>query len=245
MPHSEIANRAAPHAPSAIQSSDSVTMFGFAAALIQQISDPVSALAGEVEAICSADRDDPLTEQARCEAFARISSIADRTSAYLVQAQTMLRATNEWKPLEIDAMIRDVAMRIAAAPFGSGIEFTLRLPPDMPKIAANRSQIDRLLWEVMRNAAEAMADISGRKLLVVECAIVDGELEIAVSDQGPGCADAEAIFTLFASGKTGHAGIGLNIARAFANANGGQLRARHGGNGRNGCLRVIFTLPLH
>jgi two-component system, OmpR family, sensor histidine kinase ChvG len=79
----------------------------------------------------------------------------------------------------------------------------------------------------------------------------DGQAVLAVSDAGPGiaAADLERVFDRFftsrpASGpaaRDGHAGLGLAIARALAEAHGGTLTAA---NRPEGGARFELTLPL-
>ena len=69
------------------------------------------------------------------------------------------------------------------------------------------------------------------------------EIEIAVSDSGPGVPpdQRELIFELFHRGVDGgRAGLGLAIAKAFVEAHGGRVGV---GATRGGGARFVLTLP--
>lgn len=228
-------------APRPVQASDALTMFGFAIALAQAVSQPLATIATDSEAICRLGEADPSAHRDRlCQSARRLRAASGKANAAVLQALGVLNKTNEWARIDLDLLIRDVAMRIAASALGGRLQFVLDLAPSLPGISANRSQIERLLWEVIRNAAEAS---SGQRAGEIRIATgQDGDfLVVSIEDDGPGCDDPEAPFTLFHTTKPGHAGIGLSIARAFATANGGQLSAARGAQGG---LRVLLQLPL-
>jgi signal transduction histidine kinase len=69
------------------------------------------------------------------------------------------------------------------------------------------------------------------------------EIEIAVSDSGPGVPpeQRELIFEMFHRGADGgRSGLGLAIARAFVEAQGGRIGV---GSARGGGARFVLTVP--
>jgi signal transduction histidine kinase len=69
----------------------------------------------------------------------------------------------------------------------------------------------------------------------------NGRVVIAVGDRGPGPGDdPEALFEPYSTGRADGTGLGLPIARALAEANGGTLvlRARDGGG-----AQAVLELP--
>jgi signal transduction histidine kinase len=76
---------------------------------------------------------------------------------------------------------------------------------------------------LVENAAEALGPEGG--VVRIEGKPVEGGFAIAVIDQGPGVdpAEAEKIFLPLRSTKTGHVGLGLNIARRITRGYGGEL----------------------
>jgi C4-dicarboxylate-specific signal transduction histidine kinase len=93
-------------------------------------------------------------------------------------------------------------------------------------VFADRTQIQQVLVNLIRNAVEAMAD-SARRELVVLTRLHDAKtVEISVSDSGPGVAREilQHLFEPFHSTKRDGMGLGLSICRSIVEAHGGRLR---------------------
>jgi signal transduction histidine kinase len=121
----------------------------------------------------------------------------------------------------------DVAWSNAAPPLG------VRADPDA---------LHRILSNLIRNAAEAVAGVEGPRIVASAAATGDA-VEIDIEDNGPGVPAGirEQIFQPFATAqRPSGVGLGLAIARELARAQGGdvELVTEHGGGAR---FRV--TLP--
>jgi len=112
------------------------------------------------------------------------------------------------------------------------------LPPDVPVVHVDASQIERVLVNLIENALRFSPDD-----VPVEVAVDadEGGVRVTVKDRGPGIAIAESawIFDPFRHGERGGSGLGLAIARGFAEVNGGTL-ALDDDSGRG----ASFTLTL-
>src|SRR5262249_17273634 len=76
----------------------------------------------------------------------------------------------------------------------------------------------------------------------------DGAVLLHVIDKGPGVPDPDVVFEPFQSaGVLGGAGLGLAIARGFAEANGGGVRAEPAKHGAHLVVELPVTarLPVH
>ncbi len=99
------------------------------------------------------------------------------------------------------------------------------LARDTAPLLVDKVQIQQVLVNLMRNAAEAMEDSPRRELTITTEAIQDTAVEITVADTGPGIPDevAQRLFQPFVTTKSGGMGIGLAISRSIVEAHGGQL----------------------
>ena len=112
---------------------------------------------------------------------------------------------------------------------------------DLPKITADRVQLQQILMNLMLNGIEAMKETGG--VLTVktergEC----GQVLISVSDTGVGlpARGADEIFNAFFTTKPQGSGMGLAISRSIVESHGGRLWATsHDGRGAT----FHFTLP--
>src|SRR5262249_40812886 len=85
-----------------------------------------------------------------------------------------------------------------------------------------------------KNAVEAANETGGRVTIGWEEA--PGEVELVVSDEGPGLLDSRNLFVPFYTTKPEGSGIGLVLCRQIAEAHRGTLSLRNAG-GRRGRRR--------
>lgn len=139
--------------------------------------------------------------------------------------------------VELARLIDEILVR-AAVPSNARIE--RRELSALPTLSIDRDQVGQILWNLVRNALQVMREDGGT--LTITSAFGDGRLTIEVSDCGPGVADAdsERVFEPLFTTKPDGVGFGLSISRAFARANGGDLRVRRA-DGGGACF--VLDLP--
>ena len=122
---------------------------------------------------------------------------------------------------------------------GAGVKLQLMLEADVPKVFADRSQLEQILFNLTKNAADAMGGEGSLEISLVGPGgsskgrigtfreVPAGFVEIRVSDDGPGM-DAEvlerAFEPFFTTKPTGEAtGLGLSSVHGIVSQNGGQV----------------------
>src|SRR5262245_31110111 len=112
------------------------------------------------------------------------------------------------------------------------------------EIDADPDQLEQVLINLIRNAADASLDPSLRQPGSVEVGwrTNPSNVEIFIRDEGPGLLNSDNLFVPFFTTKHGGSGIGLILSRQIAEAHGGvlQLTNRHD---RIGCEATI-ALPV-
>ena len=107
-------------------------------------------------------------------------------------------------------------------------------------LAADGDQLDQMLINLVRNAADASLETSGA---VRVGWLKNGNwLDLEVEDNGPGLAATANLFVPFFTTKPGGSGIGLVLARQIAEAHGGSLKLENRNPGR-GCIAHL-RLPV-
>jgi signal transduction histidine kinase len=115
------------------------------------------------------------------------------------------------------------------------------LAREIPKVMADRVQLQQVFMNLMLNGIEAMKETGGELTLASRLAD-DGQLLISVRDAGVGLphGKTDQMFRAFFTTKPQGTGMGLAISRSIVESHGGRLWAT--GNAGRGTT-FYFTLP--
>jgi two-component system sensor kinase FixL len=151
------------------------------------------------------------------------------------------RGTVSRQPENVAKLIEEASALALVGAKERGIDVHLNTGPDLPRVVADRVQIQQVLLNLIRNAVEAM-ESSPTRLLTIDTGMMDCKVVIAVADTGSGIAPAiEAqLFQPFVTTKREGMGIGLSVCRTIVEAHGGRLWAEP--NPDQGTT-FRFTLP--
>lgn len=106
-----------------------------------------------------------------------------------------------------------------------GIGLRVRVERDLPLVLIDRIQIQQVLINLIKNAAEAMEGCAHKELTVSLAVSTADRVRVAIADTGPGI-PVEArnkLFEPFVTTKNTGMGMGLNICRGIVEAHGGRL----------------------
>ncbi|HVY61604.1 MAG TPA: protoglobin domain-containing protein [Planctomycetota bacterium] len=107
------------------------------------------------------------------------------------------------------------------------VQWTVEVPPDLPRVEVDGDQVRQILTNLLSNAADAAGEVrvTGRA--------EDGHVALVVSDSGPGIAPSvrARLFEPLVTTKAKGTGLGLALCRRLAQANGGSIRVLDAGAG--------------
>ena len=170
--------------------------------------------------------------------------IGDLLDAGRIEAGTLSVAP---EPSEVAALVDRARSTFLSA--GGRHTVLIDLPPDLPRVMADRQRIVQVLNNLLSNAARH----SPHSAPIRVAAQRDGvHVAISVRDEGRGVAPEllPHLFRKYArpdgGGSSGRAaagmGLGLIICKGLVEAHGGRIRAESGGPGQG--ARFTFTVPV-
>jgi C4-dicarboxylate-specific signal transduction histidine kinase len=128
---------------------------------------------------------------------------------------------------DINTLIAELADLIQADTKHNQVRYHFEAGLDLPHVLVDRSQIQQLVLNLVRNSVEAVAEQpeEAREVTVRTARTHTGDVEISVSDHGPGVSATVAprLFTPFCTSKPAGTGLGLAMSRTIAGAHDGNL----------------------
>ena len=209
------------------------TIGKMAAHVTHEIRNPLSSIALNVELLEEELGEDAAQREARTLLRA-IKNEVDRLTAlseqYLSVARRQPVRLEEEDIVEVVREACDFVRRDLAR---HGVEVKLDAAEDLPPISVDEAQIKQSIYNLLRNAREAM---QGGGTVVVGVHAADGGIDITVDDAGAGIDEEtrERLFEPFFTTKSHGTGLGLAITRQIVEAHAGRIECapREGGGTR-------------
>jgi len=195
---------------------------------------PIKSIAGSIETLLQRDPPPPDWREDMRRGLQVIASRAESLSRF-TGAYARLARLPAPKPAPI--VLKPFVQRLAG--LETRVPVKVRPGPDVT-IGADADQIEQLLINLLRNAADATLEVGG-SAITMGWRRHRGVVDIWVDDEGPGLSNTANLFVPFFTTKPGGSGIGLVLCRQIAEAHAGSLRLENRPDSR-GC-RATLTLP--
>jgi two-component system, LuxR family, sensor kinase FixL len=143
----------------------------------------------------------------------------------------------------LNEIIHDAARLAVAEAEQENIHVSLELEDDLPHVFIDKIQVQLVLFNLVRNAMEALERSPKREIGIKTLRSKDGAVEVQVRDTGPGVDPrlVDQLFTEYFSTKEHGMGVGLSISQSIVDAHGGRLWVT---NTSGGGATFHFTLPI-
>ena len=213
-----------------------------------ELRTPLSAIKGSVDTLLEASAE---LDPAEMTQFFRIIRDQSESMRHLIgDLLDVARIETGTLPVSPEPVAVTVLVDEARSRFQSGggrANLVIDLPPDLPRVMADRRRVVQVLNNLLSNAARHSNDLSPIRVAAVRDGV---HVAFSVADDGVGV-PAERLPHLFRKfsrldgeergRETGGSGLGLAICKGIVEAHGGRIRAESDGLGLGS--RFIFTLP--
>ena len=146
--------------------------------------------------------------------------------------------------LDVELLLRDIVDAERPRAERHRVRVVLDCPQALPRVTADRVQIETVLHNLISNAIDALKQTTyDERVIRVGATHEDAQfVTIRVADNGPGISEdiADQLFRPFATSKPHGMGLGLAISRSIVEAHAGRFALEAADSG---CV-FRFTLPV-
>lgn len=218
------------------------TMGELAASIAHEVNQPLTAITNNGSACLRLLANRNLDPEVLKSALQEIVADGTRASAVITRIRGFLKkAPTEMCELDINDVIREVLTLAGHELQKNQVLLECQLSGALPRVRADRVQLQQVLLNLVMNGVEAMNGTPNRTLSLESRTDESGNVLVAVRDSGTGLgSEVDRLFTPFFTTKTNGMGMGLPISRSLIESHGGRLWAT--ANSPHGAV-FSFTLP--
>jgi len=220
------------------------TMGELTASLAHEINQPIAAAVTNANACLRwLTRARPDVEEAR-EAASRMIKDGTRAADIISRIRLLFKkGAPPRESVDVNEVIQEMIVLLRSEATRYLVPIRADLAVGLPKVKADRVQLQQVFMNLMLNGIDAMKGIGAAGELTVKSErAASGQLLISVSDTGVGLPpqQSDLIFNAFFTTKPDGTGMGLPISRSIIESHGGRLWAA-ANSGRGATFQ--FTLP--
>ena len=220
------------------------TMGELTASLAHEINQPITAAATDARTCLRwLAREQPDIGEARESAARMVNAVTRAADIVSRLRQLFKKGAPQTDLVDVTEVIQEMVVLLRSEASRHSVSILTELSEDLPRVVADRMQLQQVLMNLMLNGIEAMQDTKSEHQLTIRALMAErGQLLISVTDTGVGVSSGQSdqIFNAFFSTKAQGTGMGLSISRSIVESHGGRLWAiSNSGRGAT----FSFTLP--
>jgi signal transduction histidine kinase len=215
------------------------------AAIAHEIKQPLAAISTRCSAALRWLKRTPpdLEEVTAC--LTRTIEASGRANKIVGSIRELFKTTaHHMTPIEINRLVQQVLRMVENDLLVQGVTVSTEFQEDLPQITGDRTLLQQVILNLVKNAIEAMAagPTDKKTLRLVTTQDANSVVSLSVQDSGPGITpeNQSHVFDPFFTTKSSGTGLGLSISKKIIEDHGGKLRLTK--TSSNGCTFEI-TLP--
>ena len=223
-----------------------ITAIGeMAASIAHEVNQPLAAVVANADAcVAWLTRQTPDLGEAKSAALRAVEG-ATRASQVIARIRSLIsKGAPQREPVDINSLIEEALVLAKGQVVLNKISLSLLLDPALPLVSGDRIQLQQVLMNLIANAIDAMANVTGReRTLEIRSQRVQAQsISVSVQDSGIGISEEfiSRLFEPFFTTRAQGIGMGLAISHSIIEAHGGRLWAESKLN--EGTI-FRFTLP--
>lgn len=196
-----------------------------AAGVAHEIGNPLNSLSLHLQLLERKVRDLPEGDRKPlAEHLGTAQTEIGRLDTILKQFLQAMRPTKpERVPTKLHELLEETLATLSPELESRQIQIKLDLNPELPSLDLDPNQIKQALYNLIRNAYQAVDQADGH--LIIETHVSDYEVTLAISDNGSGISPEAmgSMFEPFQTTKSDGTGLGMLIVRRILREHGGEL----------------------
>ncbi|QRM38763.1 PAS domain-containing protein [Rhizobium rhizogenes] len=224
------------------RASQAASLAELSASIAHEVNQPLAAIVANSHACYRWLSAEPVNVERAKITTERVIRDANSAAEVVSRIRALFKQSVENRAnLALSGVIAEACNLVAGEALRRRVRIDVDVQSRLPPVAIDRTQIQQVLINLIRNGMEAMDSSAGDKALEVRALCTDSEVRTEISDHGEGIELPDRIFEAFFTTKENGMGMGLAICRSIVEAHGGRLWAEK--NELRGA-RFIFTLPV-
>jgi C4-dicarboxylate-specific signal transduction histidine kinase len=199
-----------------------------ATSIAHEINQPLIAIQNYAQAAIRRLQTDSEEKPKLVELLAKIEGQAQRAGAITQRVRTLVNSNEpQLSPTPLSPLIDEVLRMMEPESEARGCRIACEPAADLPPVRADALQVQLVLVNLLNNALRSVSESgeSSRLICIDVLPLDDREVQISVTDKGPGVPPerVENIFEPLYSGASAGMGMGLAICRDIIGAHGGRI----------------------
>ena len=207
------------------------TLSALTASIAHEVNQPLSGIITNASTCLRMLAGNPPDVSGALETARRTIRDGNRAADVIARLRALfIRGEFALEPLDLTGAVREVIALSSNDLQRNRIVLQPELADDLPIITGDRIQLQQVILNLLRNAADAMADVHDRprQLLIKTEQDVGDRVRVTVRDVGVGLSphSMDSLFDAFHTTKSGGMGIGLFVSRSIIVRHQGRIWAQ-------------------